>query len=292
VRDLQWKCFTPALMTMSGWASNNKQGIKDKQPWLFGEPFTSINRKYLQLKQQMTPYMYTLCAEAYQSGVPAVRGLVLEYPDDPVALGPETGYEFLLGKDLLIAPVYKPEDYRDSIYFPAGTWIDYWDGTPYQGNQWISEYHAPLDKLPLFVRAGAIIPIYQPMMYDWERPTDTLTLDIYPQGHSEFIMYEDDGLTRDHRNGAFATTRFECKLADNAPGELSVKIHPAEGDFKGRLKERTYLLRIHLQKQPTRVLLNGKKLKVKKVLTKISDGCFEVLIPEVSTESLTTVEMR
>jgi len=245
VRDLQWKCFTPAFMTMSGWATNNKNGIKDKQPWLFGEPFTSINRKYLQLKQRLTPYMYTLCAEANFTGVPAVRALVLEYPDDPVALGTKTQYQFLLGKDLLVAPVYTPSDERDSIYFPAGTWIDYWDGTRYEGNTWLKKYNAPLDKLPLFVRSGAIIPMYQPMYYDWERPTDTLTLDIYPDEHSIYDLYEDDGLTREHRQGIYAFTRFEVSVADDDPNVAVITIYPAKGDFKGRLKERTYLIRLH-----------------------------------------------
>jgi len=100
-RDLQWKCFTPVLMSMSGWAP------KDKQPYIYGEPYTSINRKYLQLKLRMTPYMYTLCHEASQTGVPAVRALVLEYPDDTVARGTTTQYQFLLGKSLLVAPVFR-----------------------------------------------------------------------------------------------------------------------------------------------------------------------------------------
>jgi len=261
-RDLQWKCFTPVLMGMSGWASNNKNGIRDKQPWLFGEPFTSINRKYLQLKQRMTPYMYTLCAESNLTGVPAVRGLVLEYPADPVALGSLTQYEYLLGRDLLVAPVYKSEAKRDSIYFPAGNWIDYWDGTVFQGNKWISNYSAPLEKLPLFVRSGAIIPMYQPMYYDWERPTDTLALDIYPNGKSEYEMYEDDGLTREHRKGVFATTKFEVNDNRSTGKGMEIIINPAKGDFKGRLKQRVYLLEIHTAAKPKEVKAQGSRLKL------------------------------
>jgi alpha-glucosidase (family GH31 glycosyl hydrolase) len=264
-RDLQWKCFTPVFMGMSGWATNNKNGIKDKQPWLFGEPFTSINRKYLQLKQRWTPYMYTLCAEAYATGVPAIRGLVLEYPDDSVALGPLTQYEYLLGKDVLVAPVFKSEDKRDSIYFPDGTWVDYWDGREIKGSQWISGYPAPLDKLPLFVRKGAIIPMYQPMYYDWERPTDTLTLDTYPSGQSAYEMYEDDGLTREHRQGISATTRFEVNAPESGNGPMKITLNPANGDFKGRLKERVYILEIHTTHSPKKVTINGKSIRTPKV---------------------------
>lgn len=259
VRDLQWKCFTPVLLSMSGWAYNNKNGIKDKQPWLFGEPYTSINRKYLQLKQRFTPYMYTLCNEAYETGVPAVRALVLEYPDDPVSYGQEVKYEYLLGKNLLVAPVFKSEDKRDSIYLPEGDWIDYWDGTVFQGKTTLMNYHAPLDKLPLFVKAGSILPMYQEMKYDWERPTDSLTLKVYPKGTTAFEMYEDDGLTRKHREGEFAKTRFEVMESDL--GFTDITIHPAQGDFQGRLKERVYLMDVFSTEIPKKIQMNGVNLK-------------------------------
>jgi alpha-glucosidase (family GH31 glycosyl hydrolase) len=196
--------------------------------------------------------------------VPAVRGLVLEYPDDPVTWGTATEYEYLLGKDFLVAPVYKPEDRRDSIYFPEGTWIDYWDGTAYRGQSLINNYYAPLDKLPLFVRSGAIIPMYQQMNYDWERPTDTLTLDIYPKGISTYTMYEDDGLTREHREGVYAETMFMVKAPDNNKGPLNVFLQEANGDFKGRHKERVYLFQVHTDFTPDKVIINGKKIKKRK----------------------------
>jgi len=261
VRDLQWKCFIPVFMSMSGWASDNKNGIRDKQPWLFGEPFTSINRKYLMLKQRMTPYMYTLCHEASQTGIPAVRGLVLEYPNDPVTWGDAVKYEFLLGKDLLVAPVYKPEDKRDSIYLPEGKWFDFWDGKAYDGKTTLMNYPAPLDKLPLFVRAGAIIPMDQQMMYDWQRPKDTLSLVIYPYGHSSFNLYEDDGLTRQYRQGACATTNIEVSASENGTGPVSLTIHPATGDFNGRQNRRTYLVDLHISSVPSKIRLNGEKIK-------------------------------
>lgn len=270
VRDLQWKCFTPVFMTMSGWATNNKNHIKDKQPWLFGEPFTSINRKYLMLKQRLTPYMYTLCNEAHQTGVPAVRGLVLEYPNDPVTWGNATKYEYLLGKDLLVAPVYKSEARRDSIYLPKGKWTDFWDGTEFQGNTTLMNYPAPLDKLPLFVRAGAIIPMVQQMMYDNERPADTLTLNIYPFGNSTYTMYEDDGLTREHRKGVFATTKFDVSAPEPGTGSFSVTINAVKGDFPGRQRQRCYLIDAQSSQSPSGITVDGKKLKKAKSLKDLS----------------------
>jgi alpha-glucosidase len=247
-RDLEWKCFTPVFMVMSGWAK------KDKQPYISG--FTGINRKYLKLKMRLTPYMYTYCEKAYETGVPTSRAMVLEYPKDPVTWGTKTQYQFMNGEWFLVAPVYKSEGKRDSIYLPKGKWIDYWNGQEYEGSKWLNNYDAPLDKLPLFVKVGAIIPMYPQMNYDGERRADTLTLDIYPSRKSSFNMYEDDGITREHRKGAFAKTLFEVNAAKN----IDVRIHPAIGNYKGKYEKRVYLLDVHC-KNPSSVLVNNKSIK-------------------------------
>ncbi len=252
VRDLQWKCFTPVFMVMSGWAK------KDKQPYLQGEPFVSINRKYLQLKMRLTPYMYTLMNEAYQTGVPAVRGLVLEYPKDPVTYGKLTQYEYLLGQSFLVAPVYKSEGKRDSIYLPEGNWVDYWDGKIFTGKQWLNNYAAPLDKLPLFVKAGSIIPMYPKMNYDGEKPLDTLSLDIYPNGITNYQLYEDDGLTREHRKGVFATTNISVK---QKLAHITVSISAIKGGYKGMLEKRFYKLYLHGKQKPNAISVNGHATK-------------------------------
>jgi alpha-glucosidase (family GH31 glycosyl hydrolase) len=249
-RDLQWKSFIPVFMIMSGWAK------KDKQPWVYGEPYTSINRKYLQLKMRLTPYMYSLCEEAHTTGVPATRAMVLEFPKDSVTWSKQTQYQFMNGQWLLVAPVYKPGNERDSIYLPKGKWTDYWNGEVYNGGQWLRHYAAPLEKLPVFVKAGAIIPMYPAMNYDGERRADTLTLDIYPEGESSFDLYEDDGLTRDHRNGAFATTLFEVDTTKN----IIVTINAAKGKYDGMYLDRVYNIELHTGNLPATVLINGKKL--------------------------------
>jgi alpha-glucosidase (family GH31 glycosyl hydrolase) len=278
-RDLQWKCFTPALMSMSGWAP------KDKQPYVYGEPYTSVNRKYLQLKLRLTPYMYTLCHEASATGVPAVRALVLEYPDDPVVRGNDTRYEFLLGKDLLVAPVYRDEEKRDSIYLPAGRWYDYWDHALYEGKTTLNNYPAPLDKLPLFVRAGAILPYYPQMNYDGERPADTLTLAVYPGPDALFEMTEDEGSNRDYRLGKTVRTRFTAHT--NEAGQVdSINIFPAEGDFNGKLLNRAYLIRAIATAVPRHVALNGKRLKQASgfpAFEKMNEGWFYSASPKSGT---------
>lgn len=200
--------------------------------------------------------MYTYCEQAYETGVPTSRAMVLEYPKDSVTWGTKTQYQFMNGESFLVAPVYKSEGKRDSIYLPKGKWIDYWDGKEYEGSKWLNNYDAPLDKLPVFVKAGAIIPMYPSMNYDGERRADTLTLDIYPAGKSSFNMYEDDGITREHRKGAFAKTLFEV----NAGKNIDVTIHPAVGNYNGKYEKRVYLLDVH-SKNPVSVLINHKLIK-------------------------------
>lgn len=249
-RDLQWKCFTPIFMVMSGWAK------KDKQPYISDEPFRSINRKYLQLKMRLTPYMYTYCAQAYETGVPTCRAMLLEYPTDSVTWGTQTQYQYMNGAWLLVAPVYKSEATRDSIYLPKGKWIDYWNGKEYEGSSWLNHYDAPLEKLPLFVKAGAILPMYPQMNYDAERPADSLTLDIYPAKKSSFNLYEDDGLSREHRKGAFAKTLIEVNKEKN----IAIKINAVKGNYRGRYIKRVYLLEVHCP-LPAAVLINHKTVQ-------------------------------
>lgn len=154
-RDLQAKSFLPALMTMDGWATDltTKKKI-NQQPWVDGEPYTSINRKYLQLRERLLPYLYTLAAEAAKTGVGSVRPLWLEYPDDPETLGANAKYEYLAGSDFLVAPVYEDSDTRDGIYLPKGTWTDYWTGRTYQGPTTVDGYHAPSTPCPCSSRAA------------------------------------------------------------------------------------------------------------------------------------------
>lgn len=283
VRDLQWKCFTPVFMTMSGWAK------KDKQPWIWGEPYTSINRKYLQLKMRLTPYMYTLMNEAYQTGTPAVRGLLLEYPNDPVTWGKATQYEYLLGKSFLIAPVYKDTTIRDSIYLPEGKWIDYWDGKVYTGKQWLNGYNAPLEKLPLFVKSGAIIPMYPQMNFDKEKPLDTLSLDIYPNATSTYQLYEDDGLTREHRKGVFATTNISS--VQNAAG-VTINIAAIKGSYKGMLSQRAYTLFVHCNKKPLTISVNAKQVSAWSFDAKDKNGIITIHTQSMTVRKNTSIIIK
>jgi hypothetical protein len=255
VRDLQWKSFLPTIMTMDGWAAT------DKQPFGHGEPYTSINRKYLKLKESLLPYMYSYAAEAHRTGVGPVRPLALEYPDDPKAGTEAAKYEFLTGESFLVAPVYQDSSVRDGIYLPEGTWVDYWTGRVYQGPATVDGYSAPLDTLPLFVKAGANVPMWPGIRsYRDRAPGDPLTWDVYPQGESSFTLYEDDGVTRAHRAGASAEQRITTDAPESGPGDIRIDVGALRGDYTGKPGARPYRFAVHTGDAPRAVRLEGRAL--------------------------------
>lgn len=258
-RDLQWKSFTPVLMGMSGWSAAER-----KHPWWFDEPYRSINRRYLKLKMRLTPYMYNLTREEEETGAPIVRGLMWDYPNDPAAASEAYKYQFMLGRDLLVAPVYRSQavshGWRKNIHLPQGRWFDYWDGRQLtagaQGKD--IDLQVTLDKLPVFVRAGAIVPMYPEMLYDGQKPLDRVTFDLYPQGDSAYTLYEDDGNTRRYEKGEFSQQKVAMR---ERAGEVEVSIAPVEGSYKGQEAKRGYSLRMPSRQRPTKVLAGAAALK-------------------------------
>ncbi len=183
--------------------------------------------------------------------------MVLEYPDDPITWDKTTQYQFMSGEWMLVAPVYQAAYERDSIYFPEGDWIDYWDGTVHEGSGFLNDYPADLTVCPVFIKAGAIIPMYPEMLYDNQYPKDPITYDIYPHGNSSFELYEDDGISRLHREGAYAKTLIESEgpLFGN-PGIVTISVGASEGEFEGKLDEGSNRFEVHMHQYPDGVLLD------------------------------------
>lgn len=250
-RDLQWKTFTPVLMGMSGWSKSER-----KHPWWFDEPYRSINRDYLKLKMRLMPYMYTYAHEAEQSGAPIVRGLMWDYPQDSNANNENYKYQFMLGKDFLVAPVYRSQaaskGWRKGIYLPQGQWIDYWDGRVVAADAKgkVIDQQVTLDKLPVMVRAGAILPMYPVALYDGQVPKDVLTLDIYPHGKSSFTMYEDDGESRQYQSGKSSLQTFTVDAPENRAGDIDINVGAVNGSYEGMEQQRALQLQIHTRVQP------------------------------------------
>ena len=154
----------------------------DHEPWRFGEYYEDIIRKYLKLRYRMLPFLYTILEEAGRTGLPVFRPLLLNYQQDFNTLNLDD--EFMVGSDLLVAPVLRRDITNRMVYLPEGTWIDYWSGKKMTGGTMI-RVEAPLETVPLFVRAGAIIPMGPEMNYVGEEPADPITFLIYPDEKGE-----------------------------------------------------------------------------------------------------------
>ena len=161
VREFQWKTFTPMALNMDGWGAN------PKYPEALGGKSVALNRWYLKLKSELMPYLYTAAHEAV-SGLPMIRPMFMEEAN-AFTLGKRTQYQFMCGDAFLVAPIYQNtaadkegNDRRDGIYLPKGTWIDYFTGHRYAGGRILNHFDAPLWKLPVLVKADAIIPMTNP----------------------------------------------------------------------------------------------------------------------------------
>jgi len=194
-----------------------------REPWAYGEPALSIFRKYAQLRYRLLPYLYAAARRA-PDGVPLARPLVFDHPADPTTWHIDD--EYMLGPDLLVAPMFKPRGSRE-IYLPAGAWYDFWTDRRFVGAGWIT-YEAELETLPLFARAGAVIPIGPDLQYANERGWDPLSFDAYPAGDGVSEME----LTDDHRRLHLtmridrAQLRLEGSSLDYVP---EIRIHRAGG---------------------------------------------------------------
>ena len=199
----------------------------DQEPWRFGKYYEDIIRKYLKLRYALMPYLYTALEEAHRTGVPPFRPLLLNYQDDPSTYNLDD--QFIIGNDLLVAPIMKPDVTRRLVYLPAGSWYDYWTNKKYTGGTMIS-VDAPLDIVPMFVRAGAMIPVWPPLNYIGEKPVDSVTFNIYPDdsGSASATLYEDDGLSPAYKTSAFRRTTLTAR---RGPRGITVSVGPVEGSY-------------------------------------------------------------
>jgi len=192
-RWLQAAALTPFMRTHSA------IDTAPREPWTHGESNEAINRASIELRYRLLPYLYTLFADSAASGIPPLRPLWFEYPQDVAGLQVED--EFLLGRDLLVAPVVHEGETRRRVYFPRGdAWIDWWDGTRHAGGSAV-EVDAPLQRLPLFVRAGAAIPTSPVAQNTRETSQLPLAFAIALGADGAGRVYQDAGDGYGHRRG-------------------------------------------------------------------------------------------
>ncbi len=247
-RWMQLGVFTPLMRAHSVIDAMNKE------PWEFGPEFEIINKKSIEMRYRFLPYIYTQFYNASTEGTPIMKPLVYDYPEDGNTLWKDD--LFLFGDALLVAPVIEERATKRGVYLPAGEWYDYWSNEKISGGKDIT-VDAPIDKLPLFVKAGSIIPTQQVVQYTDEEPIDPLTLEIFPGDVAQTEWYEDDGISFDYKKGNYMLRKATFNQTKE---NMKVALSQVTGDYKPPL--RSIVMKFNAQKsKPTTVFLDRDELQ-------------------------------
>jgi alpha-glucosidase (family GH31 glycosyl hydrolase) len=277
-RWIQFSCFTPILRP-------HGSGIPS-EPVYFSEQTQDIVREFMKLRYSLLPYIYTAAAQAHIRGYPITRPLFFDFPDDTACYA--LGNQYLLGPNLMVAPVIEKGSKEMEVYFPEDNWFNFWDDNIIQGGK-LDTLLTPIESMPLFVRAGSFIPMVAPVNSTDQYSSKELTIRYYPssKGDSAFYnMFEDDGKTFGTiGRGEFELLRFKAEH----PNEKSILITMIKDgwDYSGMPRKRILLLEIAgtNEKNKYEVFIDGKKVKSKRkdeesALTYFSDtGRLTIEIP-------------
>lgn len=278
-RDYQWKSFTPQMLNMDGWGSYMKA------PFTFGDPYTGINRMYMKIKSTIMPYLYTCAASAANletgngdRGLPMIRAMFLEYPQDAYACSRSMQYQFMLGSGILVAPVYQNvagdemgNDVRNHIYLPdpEQIWVDYLTGEQYQGGQVLNNFDAPLWKLPVFVKRGTILPMYEANNTPDAIHREHRVIEVWPgEKEQAYTVYEDDGTyitnetVEDEAYGTIDQISYgdhmSTRYISRVEGDTAVlKTERSQGSYRGAVLKRRTTWIVHLSEKPKKIVVRS-----------------------------------
>jgi alpha-D-xyloside xylohydrolase len=219
--------------------------LRPREMWELGgesSPAYKAELKFDRLRYRMFPYLYSLAANTTNQGGTFMRPLVMDFPQDETAR--ELTDEYMFGPAFLVAPITQYKARNRKVYLPKeATWYDFWTGKTIAGGA--QKDSAPYDSIPLFVRAGSIVPFGPELQYIAEKPQDPTTLYVYAGANGDFNLYEDDGLTYDYEKGAFSEIPIHW---DDTVKTLTLGTR--EGSFKGMLKKRIFQLVLVSRKHP------------------------------------------
>jgi alpha-D-xyloside xylohydrolase len=225
VRWFQYGTFCPIFRTHGARIAN--------ELWSYGPQAQGILAGYDNLRYRLLPYIYSIAWKTTSEGYTPMRALAMDFPSDRKAL--DIADEFMFGPAVLVNPVTEAGATARRVYLPVGAnWYDFWTGAIVKGGQTVNAA-APLETMPLYVRAGAIIPMGPELQYTSEKPADPIELRVYCGSDAKFSLYEDDGQSYDYEKGAHATISFKWSDASQ-----TLTIGARTGTFPGMLGERTF----------------------------------------------------
>ena len=303
VRWMQWGCFMPLMRNhVSSPMVNELYRYAEPGHWAF-----DVQKQYIELRYRLLPYIYSNCGDVVQHSGSMMRALVMDFPRDRRAINLTD--EYLFGRNILVKPITDPlYTYLDygkighaiypeveraaapvKVYLPEGAdWWDFWSNEYHAGGQTILR-PAPIHIMPLFVKAGSIIPFGPAVQYAAEKAWDNLEVRVYPGADGEFILYEDEGDNYNYEKGAFTEIPFRW---DNDHGTLI--IGERKGKYKGMLKERKFRIHLVSKESPagdteaktfTTVEYTGKEVRVKLCEGTVPDGMEDITTAYIANPS-------
>ena len=251
-RWIQWGIFSPIVRTHT-----TKNPASERRIWAYPPEYFLMMRDAILLRYAMVPYIYTAARQTYEGGISICRPMYYDYPDQKEAY--DFKDQYLFGGDLLVAPVTAPVSADSllttkSIWIPEGTWIEWFTGKHVRGPA-VLERHFALDEIPVYVKAGSIIPMQPKMKNTHEKPVDPLILTIFPGNKGATRVYEDQGNSLDYQRDQYSWTNVAFSVPDGRT--LNVAISPAEGTYRGMQSKRGYQLQLPGWWPPEEILCNG-----------------------------------
>jgi alpha-D-xyloside xylohydrolase len=248
IRWFQFGAFNP-LLRVHGTRSTNQNEL-----WSYGADAQKILVSYDTLRYRLLPYIYSVAWMTTSQGYTPMRGLVMDFRTD--ARTASIGDQFMFGPAFLVNPVTEPGAKTRRVYLPKAKWYDFWTGASLEGPRTVDAV-APIEKLPLFVRAGSIVPMGPEKEWSTEKPEDPMELRVYRGADGDFALYEDENDGYDYEKGAYATIQFHWDEAKQA-----VTIGERKGEFPGMLAERSFQIVFVKENHGVGFLPEGKPDKV------------------------------
>ena len=198
----------------------------DQEPWSFDDETVQLFRRFVELRYQLLPYIYTSFYDYYKTGVPMLRPIVFyDQSDKETAM---RDHEFLCGDHILVCPIVKEKAVSRNMYLPRGNWYDFWSNTKFEGGKEI-KVDAPLNKVPMFIKAGAVLPLYPIQQYVGEKKIEVVTLKVfYKEGQELSKLFEDDKDGYGYESGDYRMSTFDVNGTGNS---LSIK-QSVDGNHK------------------------------------------------------------
>lgn len=213
-RWMQLGAFTPF------YRGHTEINTKAQEPWAFSETTERLAKESILMRYRYLPYLYNEFRNASVSGLPIVRTMFLEYQDDAECYAHDAQFQFMLGENLLAAPVLTEHDNFKKLYLPKGGWYGLHDSKLYEGGKWMTT-EAPLHVIPHYLREGGVFVTQEAQQYVGEKEIEKLELWVYPAEESSYTFYEDDGLSKDYIDGEYSETEINTAV-NNGTTEISI----------------------------------------------------------------------